>query len=355
MRLQPFSAKLGEIKYRAKIVNQQLGKTRVFDDEPSASDFQKILKSKLRDTERTFRALSKQGLTLTPYLEIGSEHCLRPALLELKFGAQGFATDISLYSLTNAPEFIKKFNFKKVPRRICCDAYLLPFKSNSFPFIFIYETLHHFPNPLPILKEAKRVLAPGGLLLIGADPIKAQMQLTLWRRPTKLRLWEKLLKAILILPFISHIGKTEVDHGILEEAFTLDVWQKALDIFDKVEVTLRAFPFGPEETVIKNDRNDWIVPGFFTHWALRLFGGGLTARCLKSVLPQGNFSLRSKDNFENLLICPNCLKKDKVEINLTKDSKAKLICPKCQNQYNKYSNVLVLLEKSLSQKVILKK
>src|SRR3989344_9246727 len=258
MTFQSTGAKLAEVVFRSQIVNQQLGKDLIFPNEPTVKEFKKLLTFKLKETDKTFKMLQKRNLPLSPYLEIGSEHPLRPALLESKYKAVGFATDISLYSLSKTPQFVRKFNYKKIPKTICCDAYNLPFKSNSFPFVFIYETLHHFPDPKPVLEEIKRVLASGGTLLVGADPICATFQIKLWRRPTKLRVWEKILKFFLILPFISHIGKTEVDHGIIETAFSLKTWQDALSVFDKVEVTMKAFPWGPTESVKKTQKENWI-------------------------------------------------------------------------------------------------
>jgi ubiquinone/menaquinone biosynthesis C-methylase UbiE len=42
----------------------------------------------------------------------------------------------------------------------------LPYGNNTFPIISMIMSLHHFPNPKQALKEAKRVLTPGGILII---------------------------------------------------------------------------------------------------------------------------------------------------------------------------------------------
>lgn len=42
----------------------------------------------------------------------------------------------------------------------------LPFKENTFQEIIIYNTLEHFPYPLPILKELYRICKPKGLIRI---------------------------------------------------------------------------------------------------------------------------------------------------------------------------------------------
>ena len=346
MQLQPLSSKIGEVKYRLQISKQHLNRETIFPNEPTLKEFKNLLASKLKETDKTFKMLQKRNLPLSPYLEIGSEHGLRPALLESKYKAVGFATDISLYSLSKTPQFVRKFNYEKIPKTICCDAYNLPFKSNSFPFVFIYETLHHFPEPKPVLEEIKRVLSPGGTLLVGSDPICATFQIKLWRRPTKLRVWEKILKFFLILPFISHIGKTEVEHGIIETAFPLKTWQDALSVFDKVEVTMKAFPFGPTQTVEKNYKKNWIFPKLKTQIALHLFGGGLEAICTKN----GKFSNLNK-NLKQLLICPDCLKNKKREQLLSQISKSSYKCKSCHAIYSEKKRVLVLLERNLNKKL----
>ena len=58
-----------------------------------------------------------------------------------------------------------------------CEAYLmsknkLPFASHKFDSILLDNVLEHIQNPFPILKELKRVLKPGGVIVIGVPGIK---------------------------------------------------------------------------------------------------------------------------------------------------------------------------------------
>ncbi len=46
------------------------------------------------------------------------------------------------------------------------DAKGLNFADHSFDVVFSNTILHHIPDPLPFLREARRVLKPGGVLLI---------------------------------------------------------------------------------------------------------------------------------------------------------------------------------------------
>lgn len=334
MANQTLQNKLAEIKFRKQTAKQQTQKVEIFKNEPTLSEFKKIILPKLKETQKIFNQLKKRGIAISPYLEVGSEHCLRPMILENKFNAHGFATDISLYSLKNAKKYAKIFNFEKLPKTICADAYNLPFRKNSFPFVFIYETLHHFPNPKPLVSEVYRVLAPGGVLLIGADPIKQQFQIPLWRRPNKLRLWEKLTKAVFILPFISEIGKTETEYGIIETAFTPKVWQDALSKFHKIEAIIEVFPFGTVQKV----NSDKLYFSPITKVGLFLFGGGIRAICFK----EGQL----KKPFSPKLICPNC-QDQKKEIVLTSNT-----CSNCKAKYKKVENVLTILKPQILKAVI---
>lgn len=347
MSAQAQQTKLAEVKFRAQITNQHLGKKLLFVNEPSALEFYKVQKAKLKETQETFKKLIEKGITLSPYLEIGSEYGLRASLIESRFKASGFATDISLYSLKKARKFAKVLKFNKTPTLICADAYNLPFKSDSFAFIFMYETLHHFPDPKPVLEEIRRVLAPGGCVLIGSEPVKQLLNISLWRRPNKLRAWEKLLKATLILPFISYIGKTEIDHGILEETFDLSTWQNALTIFDKVETEIKVYPFGPSQTIEKKPAQNWLSLSLTTKIPLAVLGGAIKAICFK-----GNPNNRlKKDDSTKLFICPNCLKRTQKEVVLTKN-KSSFSCPQCNSRYTKINGVLLVVEKELSEKIL---
>lgn len=344
MPTQSLKSKLGEVKYRAKITKQHSGEKVFFPNEPREREFARILKSRLDTYQKTFKNLDSKKLIKSPFLEIGAEYGLASALLETKFSARGFACDISLYSLEKAYNFAKKFNLK-TPKTICADANNLPFKSNSIPFIFIYESLHHFPDPRPVLAEIYRILSPGGTCLIGSDPIKQKFQIKLWRRPTHLRFWEKPLKFTLVLPFISHIGKTEVEHQIIENAFPINVWQSGLSIFDQVEATIQS-RLGLTESLSKSNTKSWLSPKLPTKLAIDILGGGIQAICFKK-----GQTLKPPSNLDDLLICPNCHTKKHREILLIKKGPT-LTCGTCRLTYHKHHQVLTLLEKNLEKAIL---
>ena len=60
-------------------------------------------------------------------------------------------------------------------RRAQCDLTLLPYLDGAFDFVLMTDVVETLPDPEPALSEARRVLAPGGVLLCNipghADPI----------------------------------------------------------------------------------------------------------------------------------------------------------------------------------------
>lgn len=359
MDRQSTKSKVAEAEYRSKIASQHLGQSEFFPNEPKSAEFRQILAKRIKEADRTFKNLAQRKIELSPFLEIGAEYALASTLLVNKYKAFGIAADISPTSLLHAQKFARLFKFKKLPKTICADAYHLPFKSRSFSFVFVWETLHHFPSPKPPLAEIKRVLAPNGILLIGAEPIKAYFQLQLWRRPTKLRFWEKILKMTLILPFISHIGKTEVEHGILEEAFPLETWQESLSIFDQVEAQI-TIPYLNLKKVIEKGQNKkrsfasqkWTKLNLPMRLLLAVTGGGIQAVCAQNQGPPLKRSFASQKRASvTHLICVDCKINRNQEIELENKSSNTLFCQKCQRQYQSVGRVPILLERGLQEKI----
>lgn len=70
-------------------------------------------------------------------------------------------SDISLEGLAQARQALPR------QARLCqADAESLPFRSGAFDVVTSFETLEHLSGPERFLDEVRRVLAPGGLLLL---------------------------------------------------------------------------------------------------------------------------------------------------------------------------------------------
>lgn len=330
--LQSIKNKKAEVQFRTLLKE---GKFK--HQEPSDQELVKILEERVEKARTTFARLKNKGIKLSLFLEIGAERGQRSMLLASEFNADGYMLDISLESLQSADALKSQINLSVIPQPVCADAEALPFPDNSFAFVFTYQTLHHFPNPSPILKEIYRVLTPGGAFFFDEEPVRQLINLRLWRRPTKLRWWEKMLKATTLLHFISEIGKSETEAGIIETAFDLKTWQKALDIFDEADVTLSVFPFGLPQTIKKSKNPNWLIPPKTINFLVDLMGGGIAAICTKKG------TLKPK---RPVFTCSSCPSHSQLQ-----RKKQYLLCPNCKDIYPIAHNIPILIEKNLRKKL----
>lgn len=70
--------------------------------------------------------------------------------------------DIAKKNVINA---YKNYSFEN-HAAVCADVLNLPFKENSFDYIFSSEVIEHVPDPTLFIKNLLRVLKPGGKLII---------------------------------------------------------------------------------------------------------------------------------------------------------------------------------------------
>ncbi len=74
---------------------------------------------------------------------------------------------IGIDILENSVKYARKrFKKDKRMRFLVADAHQLPFKDKRFQAVFCLEALEHIYNPQKVLSEIKRVLKPGGYLII---------------------------------------------------------------------------------------------------------------------------------------------------------------------------------------------
>src|SRR5205807_240695 len=126
------------------------------------------------------------------------------------FGGTGVAADISYHQLATMEHFSRLFGRPALPMRICCDANHLPFRSNSFPFVFAYQFLHHFPNIAPIINEVHRVQSRG-YFYFDEEPFKRIMRLVLYRQKAKIYSQQVLSRNRYLSLIESFISESESD------------------------------------------------------------------------------------------------------------------------------------------------
>jgi SAM-dependent methyltransferase len=322
----------GEIEFRKKLYLQQVVGQPIFDNEFDAAGIERILDERMKKTSAQATLLQQRGIPLSPYIEIGAERCQRSLVMENDFGAHGAAVDISYEMLKSCDHYQHVFKRAKCPLRICCDAYNLPFMTDSISFVFCYETLHHFPDPVPITGEVHRVIARGGYFFFDEEPYRNVLHVNLYRGSkiySKEALNRTTVRKILDRFFCKMLCNEE-EHGIIENhSIPLRLWKEALAYFEEKDVDLRVAHYVQSKM--------FNPASYFKYVAASLLGGSISGLCQKL---DGD-SRKRCEFIENALICPSCREKGKeVPVNRKASS---LVCPGCSSSYPITDGVVFLL------------
>jgi SAM-dependent methyltransferase len=141
-----------------------------------------------------FEAHARARYELEPYIhefagfeQAGGKHVLEIGVgmgadyLEwLKAGAIATGLDLSGASLERACRRCELASF--APDLRLADAEHLPFPDNTFDIVYSYGVMHHSPDPAQCIREARRVLKPGGALRIMIYHHPSLTGLMLWLR-----------------------------------------------------------------------------------------------------------------------------------------------------------------------------
>jgi len=326
---QPLTAQKGEIEFRKKLVLQQIDGVQVLSDEFDADSINKILFDRMGTTLKHMMGIKARNIAVSPYVEFGAERCQRSLVMENDVGASGAAVDISYDMLKSCSYYRKVFKKEKLPLRICCDINFLPFLSNSIPFMFCYQTVHHFPDPAMVTREVHRLLSPGGSFFFEEEPYKKVLHFGLYKRKIYAKETLQLSRFMKAVDFfLAKSVNNETDFGIIEnDENPLSIWKKALAVFHHKDVTL---------TSIKGITADLFKPANrLRYLAAYLCGGGVAGLCRKGGTPVGQ-----EKNIRDLLICPSCFL-EKKEIPLMVGEK-RLICGSCGKKYPIVDDILFL-------------
>ncbi|MDI6873813.1 MAG: methyltransferase domain-containing protein [Actinomycetota bacterium] len=79
-------------------------------------------------------------------------------------------TDVSPGQLAEACRLHRREGFGDRSLHLLADASRLPFADASFDGMLMVASLHHLPDPGKALREARRVIRPGGPLVLGTEP-----------------------------------------------------------------------------------------------------------------------------------------------------------------------------------------
>lgn len=333
--IQSRLSKEGEIRFHAYGVSVDV-----------EAEFKQDVEPRLYYTGQVFQNLEENGVCFSPFLEIGAHRAVRSLLLTHTRETQGFAADISFHSLESAFFWKEYLGLSGSPTLICCDAYELPFRNNSFPFLFCFQTLHHFPDPRPILKEIYRVLSPGGYFYFDEEPVKRFLSLNLFRtgRQKDFSRLERVLADLGLLRYIAEAywgSRVETEWGIVEnQSISLGQWEEMLAIFDSGESGFDLVCGGHAIKDLLEMLTDSITSKRIT---ARLFGASLKG--LHQARKEGAH-IYAASQFMDLLGCPNCWStqpaqgmKDRPPLALEGDS---LRCLTCGKRYEAKSGVWIL-------------
>jgi SAM-dependent methyltransferase len=146
------------------------------------------------DGKDDFEAHARARYTLEPYIfDFANFQCARGLkVLEigvgmgadylewLKAGAQATGVDFSSASIERARRRCEVAGYK--PELRVADAENLPFPDNSFDVVYSYGVMHHSPDTQQCVREAWRVLKPGGQARIMVYHHPSLTGLMLWLR-----------------------------------------------------------------------------------------------------------------------------------------------------------------------------
>jgi len=244
-------------------------------------------------TERRdlFRDLALRESRLSPFVEIGAETGVNSLLLTGDLGAAGLALDISRDALAVMPQYAERLHVAALPWRVWGDAYSLPLRNDSLALAVCWGALHHLADPRPALAELRRVLAPGGLLLVGDEPVRRRLSLRLGRTRDYRALGgaARWLVRAHLLPWLMSIGGREaVAAGAAEWQFSRRAYKIWLtEAFEQVD--LQDYPYttatirsaGPAARGLLSLLGPTWAPKAEVAW----FGGAIGARCRKAPEP----------------------------------------------------------------------
>jgi SAM-dependent methyltransferase/uncharacterized protein YbaR (Trm112 family) len=275
----------------------------------------------------------RHPITMSPFLEIGAGSVHRSAALLNNYPVEGGATDISQKSLQDTPFILKLLDYNQSPLLICCDAHAIPFLPNTFQFVFAYQMLHHFGNPIPIVNEVSRILGKGGHFYFNQEPMDSSFRRFL-RQDRWLSDPPTLLQKVGIRLGVDKIfwdkWSPEPELGIIEAKYDMDLWRATLQSLEIVDIEVNG------RLKIHSD----LRKPRFRAWLSGLVGGNITGLCIKKT------GEPVTSNFRERLMCLDCNTP-----RLVMKSNENLRCDHCGRIYPNNDGVIRMLPQELEEQL----
>jgi len=268
-------------------------------------------------------------IVMSPFLEIGAGSVHRSAALLNHYSVEGVATDISQKSLQDTPFILKLLDYDKPPLLICCDAHAIPFLPNTFQFVFAYQMLHHFGNPIPIVNEVTRVLGNGGHFYFNQEPMDSRFRRFL-RKDRWLSDPPTPLQQLGIRLGVDRIfwdkWSPEPELGMIEAKYDIDLWRATLQSLEILDIEVNG------KLKIHSDLR---TPRLYA-WLSGIVGGNITGLCVKRT------GEPVTGDFRERLMCLDCNANE-----LVLKTGANLRCEHCGRIYPIVDNVIRMLPQEL--------
>jgi ubiquinone/menaquinone biosynthesis C-methylase UbiE len=126
------------------------------------------------------------------------------------------ATDIAPEMIAIARDKAAREGLTNVEFRVA-DSYALPYEPHTFDAVLLFNTLHIVKEPAALLREATRLLKPGGYLVSATDcygepaPLATRLMLT----------GQKLLHRLGVIPFIRFYTTAELEQVVARAGFEI--------------------------------------------------------------------------------------------------------------------------------------
>jgi ubiquinone/menaquinone biosynthesis C-methylase UbiE/uncharacterized protein YbaR (Trm112 family) len=212
-------------------------------------------------------------------VDIGAGTCGEDEYLATK-GLKIICTDINDLALALSKTRSKRFDRDNL-KYVACDGEQLPFSDGTIAFVLYNESLHHLPSPANSLREAARILKPGGKVFMfepyAYDP---------WRRISEFR---------------------DRFKGTIEKSFSIKSLRK---LCDQANLRVTEIERPNYISVTKLKRLGW------THQVARMAYYSIS-QALPNIFGMISFVARKKDaeaaapeaemKFEDLLRCPSSM------------------------------------------------